>query len=161
MLHRDRAVGHHLGQPAHRRVPRLVARLQAVLPGCVKAAEILVEVVEEAQALIWRRFVADVIDRPGEVVDRHQVPAILPWQQPQRDREVLRCGLVGQYRLAGPGLHRLLGAALSSLHSGPQRRHAARNMRRGRRLNAGPIASHDLYLRMARQFDANNDAAVT
>jgi hypothetical protein len=134
-------------------MPGLLARLEAVVLSCIQTAEISFDVIEQVQALIAGRFVTDVIDGPSEVVDRHQVPAVPPRQQPQGDREVLGGRLRGQRWLSDDA-----GGTRSDRRLG---RHAAREIRRGRCLSAGPIASHDLYLRMRRQFDANNDAAVT
>ncbi len=87
-LHWDRAVSHHPGEPLHHRVPRLAA-----LPRGIKTGEVRVDVIEQPEALTGRGLVPDVVDSPGEVVNRQQVRAKSPRQQPQRNRKVLRGSL--------------------------------------------------------------------
>ena len=61
----------------------------------VQPPDVVFEFVEQAQAARRRRLVADVVGRPGEHVDRHQMLPVAARQQPQRDREVLIRGLGG------------------------------------------------------------------
>jgi hypothetical protein len=120
----------------------------AWLPGGVEKREIIVNLVKQPETLIRRGLVTDVVDGPGEVVDRHQVRTVPPRQQPQRNWKILCGSLVGQDIVARAGqcspIRTISGSDLRS------REQAARLMRRGCRLRPGPITSHDLYLRMAR-----------
>ena len=61
----------------------------------VEPAEVGLKVAEQAEPLRWGGLVAHVVGDAGEAVNGRQVLTVLPGQQAQRDREILRGGLIG------------------------------------------------------------------
>ena len=120
----------------------------------VQPQEVFLQLSQELLPLAHGCLVADVVDRPGVAVHRHEVDAVAVRQEPQRYREVLGFRLPGERAVC-------LRAALCACGDGLGFRRNGRGRVHKSRLSPGLVASHDLYLRTARQSDANNDVVVT